>query len=47
MVEDHIQDLNMTTCGIFQTYFSDNLFNPDRHSKIKNKTKQKDNRNFA
>ena len=39
MVEDRIQDLDTVTCGIFQIYFYDNLFNPDKHSKIENKTK--------
>ena len=39
MVEDRIQDLDTVTCGIFQIYFYDNLFNPDKHSKIQNKTK--------
>ena len=37
MVEDRIQDLDTVTCDIFQIYF-DNLFNPDKHSKIQNKT---------
>ena len=37
MVEDRVQDLNSVTCGIFQIYFYDNLFNPDRDSKIQNK----------
>ena len=39
MVEDHIQDFDTVTCSIFQIYFYDNLFNPDKHSKIQNKTK--------
>ena len=39
MVEDRLQDLHSSTCGIFQTYFYENLFNPDRNSKIQNKTK--------
>ena len=39
MVEDRIQDLDTVTCGIFQIYFYDNLFNPDKHIKIQNKTK--------
>ena len=34
MVEDGIQDLNSSTCVIFQLYFYDNLFNPDENSKI-------------
>ena len=39
MVEDRLQDLNSSTCGIFQLYFYDNLFNPDENSKIQNNTK--------
>ena len=34
MVEDTVQDLDSSTCGIFQLYFYDNLFNPDKNSKI-------------
>ena len=37
MVEDKIQDLNSMTCGIFQIYFYDNLFNPDENSKTEDK----------
>ena len=37
MVEDQVQNLNSVTCGIFQIYFYDNLFNPDENSKIQNK----------
>lgn len=37
MVEDRIQDLNSATCGIFQIYFYDNLFNSDENSKIQKK----------
>ena len=37
MVEDRVQDLNSVTCGTFQTYFHNNLFNPDENSKIQNK----------
>ena len=33
-VEERVQDLNTVTCGIFQIYFYDNLFNPDENSKI-------------
>ena len=29
LMEDQIQDLDSVTCGIFQIYFYDNLFNPD------------------
>ena len=39
VVEDRVQDLNSVTCGIFQLYFYDNLFNPDKNSKIQNKTR--------
>ena len=39
MVEDRLQDLDSSTCGIFQLYFYDNLFNPDENSKIQNNTK--------
>ena len=39
MVEDRVQDLDSVTCGIFQLYFYDNLFNPDENSKIQNKTR--------
>ena len=39
MVEDRVQDLDSVTCGIFQLYFYDNLFNPDKNSKIQDKTK--------
>ena len=39
MVEDRVQDLDSVTCGIFQLYFYDNLFNPDENSKIQDKTK--------
>ena len=37
MVEHRVQDLNFVTCGIFQIYLYDNLFNPDKNSKIQNK----------
>ena len=39
MVEDRIQDLDSSTCGIFQIYFYGNLFNPDENSKIQGETK--------
>ena len=39
MVEDRVQDLDSSTCGIFQLYFYENLFNPDENSKIQDKTK--------
>ena len=41
MVEDQIQDLESNTCGIFQLYFYENMFNPDQSSKIQNDTKLK------
>ena len=37
MVEDRVQDLNSVTCGIFQLYFYDNLFNPNENSTKDNK----------
>ena len=37
MVEDRAEDLDSVKCGIFQIYFYDNLFNPDKESKIKDK----------
>ena len=43
MVEDRIQDLNSSTCGIFQLHFYENLFNPDKNSKIQNENKLKKN----
>ena len=39
VVEDPIQDQDSVNCGIFQIYFYDSLLNPDKNSKIKNKTK--------
>ena len=41
MVEDRTQDLDSTTCGIFQLCFYENLFNPDKNSKIQNESKLK------
>ena len=38
-VEDRLQNLDSSTCGIFQLYFYDNLFNPDKNSKIQSSTK--------
>ena len=37
IVEDRVQDFNSVTCGIFQIYFYENLFNPDENSKIQNR----------
>ena len=34
-----MQDLNSSTCGIFQLYFYNNLFNPNQKSKIQNDAK--------
>ena len=34
-----MQDLDTITCSIFEIYFYDNLFNPDKSSKIQNKAK--------
>ena len=39
VVEDRIQDLDSINCGIFQVYFYDNLFNPDKNSKVQSKVK--------
>ena len=39
MVEDRLQDLDSATCGMFQIYFYQNLFNPDKNRKIQGKTK--------
>ena len=46
MVEDRVQDLNSVTCGIFQVYFYDNFFNPDKNNKIQDK-KQLNKRTIA
>ena len=34
MVEDRVQDLDSSTCGIFQIYYYHNLFNPKENSSI-------------
>ena len=39
MVEDRVQNLNIATCGIFQLYFYDNLFNANENSKIQDQVK--------
>ena len=39
MVEDRIQNLVSVTCGIFQMYFYENLFNPNENSKIQDKAR--------
>ena len=39
MVEDRVQDLDSSNCGIFQIYFCDNLFNPHENSKIQGNTR--------
>ena len=39
MIKDRPQDLDSSTCGIFQIYFYENLFNPDQNSKIQSETK--------
>ena len=36
MIKDRVQVLNFVSCGIFQTYFYDNLFNPDENRKMQN-----------
>ena len=39
MVEDRLQELDSSTCGVFQIYFYENLFNPPDDSKIQEETK--------
>ena len=39
VVQDSMQDLDSVTCSKFQICFYDNLFNPDKTSKMQNKTK--------
>ena len=39
MVENRVQKLDSVTWGIFRLYFYDNLFNPNKNSKIKYKAK--------
>ena len=39
MVEDRLQDLDSSTCGIFQIFFYENLFNPLETSKLHGETK--------
>ena len=39
MVEDRLQDLKSSACGIFQIYFCHKLFDPDEGSKIGGETK--------
>ena len=39
MVEDRLQDLKSSTCGIFQIYFYKKLFDPDENSDISGKAK--------
>ena len=46
MVQDRIQDLESAKCGIFQLCFYENLFNPDKNSKIQNETKFKLNLDY-
>ena len=36
-----VEDLETVTCGIFQIYFYENLFNPDKNSSIQGETKLK------
>ena len=37
MVEDRVQSLDSVTCGIFQLYFYNNLFNLNKNSKIQDR----------
>ena len=39
MVEDRLQDLKTSTCGIFQIYFYKNLFDPEEKRKINRETR--------
>ena len=39
MVEDRLQDLKTSTCGVFQIYFYKNLFDPGENSKINGETR--------
>ena len=39
MVEDRLQDLKTSTCGIFQIYFYKNLFDPKEKRKINRETR--------
>ena len=39
MVEDRLQNLDSSTCGIFQLHFYDNLFSPNKNSKVQRNTK--------
>ena len=41
MVENTIQDLNSSICGILQLHFYENLFNPDKKGRIQNDSKLK------
>ena len=36
ILENSIQNLTTSTCGLFQLYFYKNLFDPDEKSKILN-----------
>ena len=38
-LEERLQDLDSSTCVIFQLYFYDNLFNPNENSKKQGNTK--------
>ena len=39
MVEDRLQNSDSATCGIFQIYFYENLFNLGKNSSIQNDKK--------
>ena len=39
MVEDRLQDVDSSNCGIFQIFFYQNLFNLPENSKIQGETK--------
>ena len=39
MVEDRLQDLKTSTCGVFQIYFYKNLFDSGEESKLSSESK--------
>ena len=40
MVEEPIQKMKTFTCGLFQLYFTENLFGPDENSEIQKHRKR-------
>ena len=39
MREDGVQNVDSVTCGVFQLYFYNSLFNPNENSKIQDKAR--------